>query len=87
MAQNDMMLSVDVEGEYGANGFGFYTPDEMYITSITVTTEDASGMAIGEFGIAYYETHHTEEVPEPGTLALFGLGLAGLGLLRRKRVI
>jgi hypothetical protein len=27
------------------------------------------------------------QIPEPGTLAIFGLGLAGLGFARRKRMI
>ena len=30
-------------------------------------------------------TSITAQVPEPGTLALFGVGLAGLGLLLRRK--
>jgi hypothetical protein len=36
------------------------------------------------FGRLYAGTL-TAAVPEPGTLTLFGAGLAGLGLLRRRR--
>ncbi|NQV22680.1 MAG: PEP-CTERM sorting domain-containing protein, partial [Rhodospirillales bacterium] len=28
----------------------------------------------------------TPSIPEPGTLALFGLGLAGIGFARRRKV-
>jgi hypothetical protein len=30
---------------------------------------------------------HTVEVPEPGILALFGLGVLGIGLLHRRRIV
>lgn len=33
------------------------------------------------------EIESSHSVPEPGTLALFGIGLAGMGLMRRRRKI
>jgi hypothetical protein len=43
-------------------------------------------VAIGNFGTALTNKIQTEVigVPEPMTLALFGLGLAGLGVMRRR---
>ena len=38
-------------------------------------------------GIGTVNTTLSITVPEPGTLAIFGLGLAGLGFARRKRMI
>ncbi len=52
---NDGTTSGDiaVNGTSGANGFAFYaTGATSTITSITVTSADTTGFAIGEFGIA-----------------------------------
>jgi len=41
-------------------------------------------MTDGEDQIVIEGTYSPAAVPEPGTLALFGMGLAGVGLLRRR---
>lgn len=58
--------------------FGFIT--DTAFTTITVTGNDE----IHIFDRAVYTA--ASQVPAPATLGLFGLGLAGLGWLRRERV-
>lgn len=49
-----------------------------YINIELVTTNDQADLQLDFFGT-------TTEVAEPGVLAVLGLGLAGLGLIRRRR--
>lgn len=44
---------------------------------------DSSGVGSFRFAFAVF----TPAIPEPGTLALFGLGLAAFGVARRKRLL
>jgi hypothetical protein len=43
---------IQVSGDSGAEYFGFYSTGSAALTSITVTTADPDGFAIGEFGIS-----------------------------------
>jgi hypothetical protein len=42
---------ISVDGNAGAKYFGFYATGETTLESITVTTSDTTGFAVGEFGI------------------------------------
>jgi hypothetical protein len=54
--------------------------------SYAVIFKDPAGiLSTFTAGLSQYKIHHDVNVPEPGTLAMFGLGLAGLGLARRRK--
>ena len=55
------------------------------IFRLTALGGGASANNIGQFD--FDVGYNLEQVPEPGTLALFGIGLVGMALMRRRRRI
>lgn len=87
----NVTLKETVNGNGGAELFGFYAEGNAFLSSITISSNDITGFAIGEFGIAgVAQTAEADAaplpVPEPSTYALAGaVGLCGLVLVRRLR--
>jgi len=81
----DATDKITIDGsEY--NAMTGYTGDANGIGSFSVAANTAFSVAYfnEEFYISGIEVNRVS-VPEPGTLALLGLGLAGLGLARRRK--
>lgn len=85
---NNIQVSVDGVQQFNINGvfengsFGFYNFSQPNVLYAGITEREAPPIC----GVPGTPDCELNAVPAPATLALFGLGLAGLGWSRRKKV-
>jgi hypothetical protein len=78
-------LAIDIDDTAGSASGGFLFGELDFVTGEGFFATASSGGEQPFTGAAWSSV--TTSLPEPGTLALFGLGLAGMGLTRRRKKV
>jgi hypothetical protein len=69
----------------GSNAFNLFSTMGDYTDVAFYTPNNPSGGPAGLSHMSFYNSGDDYQVPEPGTLALLGLGLLGIGAARRRK--
>ncbi len=68
----------------GGSAFNLYSTGGDYTDVAYSTPNNASGRPAGLSHLSFYDTDGDQQLPEPGSLALLGLGLLGIAIVRRR---
>ncbi len=86
ISQSQSTLLVGINGG-GLSATDFVTEINTTYFDITSITFAYGGTSADQFYISAVDLTPDTEVSEAGAIALFGFGLAGLGYVRRRRVV